>query len=231
MKDVLILAGGKGLRINEMTYITPKPLIKIKKKNLLFRIMKHYSSFQKFRFVILGGYKFDVLKKELKRKLYDNFNILLLNTGLNTETGSRIGMAKKFMDLKKNDFFLATYGDGLSDININKSIKFHLKKKKIATVSAVRPPARFGRIIFNNSKLVTSFEEKNKNNEGWINGGFFVFNNKIFSYINNNKNTALEKNVFEKLVKIQEVCAFRHKGFWQCCDNKKDYDYLSKIIN
>lgn len=229
MTDVLILAGGKGSRIFDLTSKKPKPLIKIRGKTLLWLILKHYSKFGNYRFLILGGYKFSILKKELKKKEYSNFNYILINTGLNTETGSRIKYVEKYLNYNKKNFFLATYGDGISDIDISQLEKHHIRKNRIATVTAVRPPARFGRLIIKKN-LVINFEEKNKRNEGWINGGFFVFNKKIFNFIpKKNTNIVLEQKPLENLVKLGQLNSYKHEGFWQCCDNRKDYEFLTKI--
>ena len=193
---VIILAGGFGTRISEYTKTIPKPMIKINKKPILHHIMDHYSKYGYKEFYIALGYKGEVIKKYFKNKKISNWKINLVETGKNTMTGGRL---KKFKKIVNNETFMITYGDGLSDININKLVKFHKKNNKIATLTAVRPPARFGAVKLKGNK-VSYFKEKSKLDEGWINGGFFVMEPAIFKYISGNK-TFLEK---EPLVNISK---------------------------
>ena len=220
---VIILAGGFGTRISEYTKTIPKPMIKIKNKPILHHIMDHYSKYGHKEFYIALGYKGSVIKKYFKNKKLHDWKINLVETGKDTMTGGRL---KKFNRFINNETFMATYGDGLSDVNINKLIKFHKKNKKIATLTAVRPPARFGAVKLNGNK-VSYFKEKSKLDEGWINGGFFVMEPSIFDYIAGNK-TFLEREPLVNISKKRELVAYRHQGFWQCMDTKRDKDLLEK---
>ena len=184
---IVILAGGKGTRLSEYTKIIPKPMVKINGKPILIRIIEHYQKYGFKEFIIALGYKGHLIKKYFKKK-QSYSNIKLINTGLKTMTGGRI---KRLYKLLKNETFMMTYGDGLSDINIKKLLNFHKKSKKLVTMSVVRPPARFGFVKLKRGK-VNYFKEKSKLDEGWINGGFFVVEPKFLKYISND-NTYLEK--------------------------------------
>tara|TARA_A100001015_G_scaffold319631_1_gene443124 strand:+ start:2442 stop:3134 length:693 start_codon:yes stop_codon:yes gene_type:complete len=221
---VVILAGGYGTRISEYSKTVPKPMIKIGGHPIIFHIMKHYSKYGFKDFIIALGYKGDVLKKFFKKKFYD-WNIQLINTGKNTMTGGRLKRLKKYLE---HETFMLTYGDGLSDVNLKSLLNFHKKNKKIMTLTAVRPPARFGAIKINNN-YVSYFKEKSKLDEGWINGGFFVIEPKFLKYIKNDK-TYLEREPLEKITKKKQLVAFKHHKFWQCMDTKRDKDYLEKIL-
>jgi len=220
---VVILAGGRGTRISEHTKLLPKPLIKIGKYPIILRIMMHYSKFGFNDFIIATGYKGNLVENFFKRKFF-NWNVSCIYTGLNTMTGGRIKKLKNFL----GERFLLTYGDGLSDVNIKKLIDFHIKNKNIATLTAVRPPARFGGLKILKSK-VTYFKEKSKLDEGWINGGFFVFERKIFRFIKNDK-SILERNTLENICNLNKLGAFRHYGFWQCMDTLRDKEVLDKMF-
>ena len=204
MKSI-ILAGGKGTRISELTKIIPKPMIKIGKKPILIHIIEHYSKFGKKDFYVALGYKSSVVQNYFKNfKKFDQPFIFLINkkkititlsfTGKNTLTGGRIKRMKKFIN--KDENFMFTYGDGVSNVNLRNLEKFHLKNKKIITVTAVRPPARFGEITIKNNR-VNTFKEKPQVTEGWINGGFFVANYKFFKFIKGDR-TILEREPLEK---------------------------------
>lgn len=220
----IILAGGFGTRISEYTHKVPKPMIKIGGVPLLTHIMRIYSSHGFNEFIIAAGYKKEFIKKYYcKSKEFKNLKII--DTGQKTMTGGRIKRLKKFIN-KDEDFFL-TYGDGLSNINLNKLLKFHLKHKKIATITAVRPPVRFGEMYIKNSR-VTSFKEKPEPKSSWINGGFFLLNYKVFDYIENDQ-TSFEKQPMEKLSSTRNLMAYKHLGFWKCMDNIGDKNYLEKI--
>ena len=220
---VIILAGGFGTRISEYTKIIPKPMIQIRKKPIIHRIMEHYSSYGHKEFFIALGYKGHVIKNYFKSKNLPKWKINLVETGKNTMTGGRL---KKFEKIMKNETFMLTYGDGLSNININKLINFHKKNKKIVTLAAVRPPARFGAVKLKGNK-VTYFKEKSTLDEGWINGGFFVMEPKIFQYIKDSK-TFLEKEPLVSISKKKQLVAFKHQGFWQCMDTIRDKVLLEK---
>ena len=222
---VVILAGGMGTRMSELTKTIPKPMVKIKKKPILIHIMEHYSSMGFDEFFIALGYKGHVIKKFFKKKNF-NWKVHLIDTGKNTMTGGRIKRLKKYL---KNERFFLTYGDGISNINIKKLLKFHKKHKKSVTLTAVRPPARFGSIKLKYNK-VKIFKEKSKLDEGWINGGFFVFEPDIFKYIKNDQ-TYLEREPLEIFSKKKQLMAFKHHGFWQCMDTKRDKKLIEKILD
>lgn len=221
---VVILAGGFGTRIAEYTKIIPKPMIEINKKPILIHIMEHYAKFGFDNFYIALGYKGNIIKKYFRKNKY-KWNINLINTGIKTMTGGRLKRLKKFIG---NNTFLMTYGDGISDVDIKKLIKFHNINKKLVTLTAVRPPARFGAIKLIGNK-VKIFKEKESTDEGWINGGFFVINPKFLKYIKDD-NTFLEKEPLEKLSNEKQLTAFKHNGFWQCMDTKRDKDKLEEIL-
>tara|TARA_B100001093_G_C26676435_1_gene948477 strand:+ start:332 stop:1021 length:690 start_codon:yes stop_codon:yes gene_type:complete len=219
---VIILAGGLGTRISEYTKTIPKPMIKINKIPLICHIMEHYKKFGFNEFYIAAGYKGKVIKDYFKKS---SNKIKIIDTGKNTMTGGRIKRLKKYL---KNETFLVTYGDGISNVNIDKLIKYHRKNKKLVTLTAVRPPARFGALKIKNGKVLY-FKEKSKLDESWINGGFFVMEPQFLKYLKND-GTYLERDPFEKACKQNQLNAFKHHGFWQCMDTKRDKDYLEKIL-
>tara|TARA_B100000242_G_C42902868_1_gene418715 strand:+ start:99 stop:788 length:690 start_codon:yes stop_codon:yes gene_type:complete len=221
---VVILAGGMGTRISEYTKTIPKPMIKVGNKPIIYHIMKHYSKYGYKNFYIALGYKGHVIKKYFRKKFFD-WNINLIETGKNTMTGGRL---KRLTKILGKDRFMMTYGDGLSNVNLNKLLKFHKRNKKQLTLTAVRPPARFGAIKITGSR-VNYFKEKSKLDEGWINGGFFVIEPEFLKTIKNNK-TYLEREPFENLAKKRQLSAFKHHGFWQCMDTKRDKDILDKLL-
>ena len=221
---VVILAGGMGTRISEYTKTIPKPMIKVGNKPIIYHIMKHYSKYGYKNFYIALGYKGHVIKKYFRKKFF-NWNINLIETGKNTMTGGRL---KRLTKILGKDRFMMTYGDGLSNVNLNKLLKFHKRNKKQLTLTAVRPPARFGAIKITGSR-VNYFKEKSKLDEGWINGGFFVIEPEFLKTIKNNK-TYLEREPFENLAKKRQLSAFKHHGFWQCMDTKRDKDILDKLL-
>ena len=233
---VIILAGGKGSRISEYTKKIPKPMIEIFGKTILEHIIQIYSKQLYKDFYILTGYKGNIIKKyfdkyKLEKNLYKLKNlehklkIHFIPTGTNTMTGGRI---KKLSKIIKDDNFMVTYGDGLADVNLKKLEKFHYQHKKIASVTAVRPMSRYG-ILDLNGNTVSSFKEKLKLNYGWISGGFFIFNKKIFKYLKS-KNTILEKSPLESLAKKRQLKAYKHKGFWYSIDTKRDKENLEVIL-
>ena len=212
---VIILAGGFGTRISEYTYRIPKPMVKINKIPILIHIMKHYSRYGYEDFIIALGYKSKVIKDYFKKNKFP-WKIKLVNTGLNTMTGGRLKRLKKFIGKKT---FMMTYGDGISNINIKKLINFHIKNKKMVSMTAVRPPARFGAIKLKGN-LVKYFKEKSRIDEGWINGGFFVMEPKFLKFIKND-NTFLEKEPLEKVSSLNQLYAYKHYDFWQCMDTSE----------
>ena len=221
---VVILAGGLGTRLSDYTHTIPKPLVKVAGKPIILHVMEHYSKYNFKDFYIALGYKGSVIKKFFKKNFYD-WNINLIETGQKTMTGGRLKRLKKYL---KNERFFMTYGDGISNVNIKKLLKFHLKNKKLITMTAVRPPGRFGALKLK-GKHVTYFKEKSKLDEGWINGGFFVIEPKFIDLIKND-NTFLERDPLEAVTKKKQLLAYRNDGFWQCVDTKRDKDYLEKIL-
>jgi len=221
---VVILAGGFGTRISEYTKTIPKPMITINKKPIIIHIMEHYAKYGFTDFYIALGYKGAVIKKYFINKK-SKWNVNLIETGLKTMTGGRLKRLKKLLG---NDTFLMTYGDGLSNVNLKNLLKFHKENKKMITLTAVRPPARFGAIKIKGNQVKT-FKEKDKMDEGWINGGFFVIEPKFLDLIKND-DTFLEKEPLEKATSKGQLSAFKHKGFWQCMDSKRDKDKLEKIF-
>ena len=221
---VVLLAGGFGTRLSEYTKTIPKPMIKVAGKPMLFHIMKLYARYGFKDFYVALGYKGEVIKKYFNKKFYD-WNINLIETGKNTMTGGRLKRLKKYIG---NETFMMTYGDGLSNINLKKLLKFHKKNKKLVTLTAVRPPARFGAIKIK-GKLVNFFKEKSKLDEGWINGGFFVMEPEFFEFIKND-NSYLEREPLETITKKKQLAAFKHTNFWQCMDTKRDKDKIDKIL-
>ena len=221
---VVILAGGFGSRISEYSKKIPKPMITVGDKPLLWHIMKTYSKHNFTDFIIALGYKGQIIKNYFKSKKF-GWNIQLVNTGANSMTGGRILRLKEFLT---DDRFMLTYGDGLANVNIKKLLNFHKKNKKIVTVTAVRPPARFGSLEIKNN-IATNFREKSSLDVGWINGGFFVMERKFLKYIKNDK-TILEREPLIKVSKQRQLAAFKHNTFWQCMDTKRDKDILEKIL-
>ena len=244
MKSV-ILAGGFGTRLGEITNIIPKPMVKIGSKPILFHIMKYISSFNHKDFYLALGYKSEVIIEYFLKfkqlhtdfsinmksgdiKTYSNldedWDVHLINTGLHSMTGGRVNRMKKFIG---NETFLLTYGDGLSNINLEELIKFHKSHKKLVTVTAVHPAARFGELDIINKK-VASFKEKPQTKKGWINGGYFIIEPEFFDYLDCDE-TILEQAPLERAANEGELMAFKHEGFWQCMDTKRDVDHLNKL--
>ena len=218
---VVILCGGLGSRLEEETKLIPKPMIKIGKLPIVQHIINYYKYFGFNDFILATGYKKEVLKKYYKNKK----NVRCIFTGKNTLTGGRILRLKKYF--KKNENFLLTYGDGLTSQNLNKLLKFHFRHKKIATLTSVKPPARFGEVFLKGNR-VSKFEEKPQLNSNWINGGFFVFNYKIFNFISGDQ-IMLEREPFKKLTKLNQLMAYKHYGFWQCMDTMRDKNILENM--
>jgi len=244
MKTV-ILAGGMGTRISEETIARPKPLIEIGGMPLLWHIMKIYSMHNIDDFIICCGYKGYMIKeffanyslhmsdvtinlKDEKIKIYqkysESWNITLIDTGLETMTGGRL---KRVKDHIGNETFCFTYGDGLSDINITNSIEFHKKQNTLATMAAVQPPGRFGKLNLRGEKI-SSFKEKIPGDGGWANGGFFVLEPGVFDYIENDF-TVWEKEPLEKLAVDNQLSAFKHDGFWHPIDTLRDKNYIEEL--
>ena len=242
---VVILAGGFGSRISEYTEAIPKPMIKIGDKPILYHIMNYYASYGHNEFIIALGYKSEIIKDyflnykvlnsdftinmsseqiTVHNKSSINWKITLVDTGSNAMTGGRLIKLKKFIG--KQDFML-TYGDGLSNVDLKKLLKFHKNHNKMVTVTAVRPSARFGELKIVNDK-VERFEEKPQISDGWINGGFFVMKSIFIDLIKDEK-TILERAPLEKVAIMNELNAYKHNDFWHCMDTKRDKDRLEEI--
>lgn len=243
---IVILAGGLGSRISEESLFKPKPLVEIGSKPILWHIMKIYSHYGFNEFVICCGYKgylikeyfanyslhttditVDVKKNSIliHKKKTEPWKVTLIDTGENSLTGDRIRIIKDYV----GEIFCLTYGDGLTSVNIKDLIKFHIKDKKLATVLAVKPAGRFGAIQLKNNN-VKKFLEKPQGDNSWINGGFFVLNKKIFKYIEE-KNSIWERKPLEKLVKDNQLNAFKYEGFWYAMDTIRDKIYLEDLWN
>ena len=244
---VVILAGGLGTRLSEETKLIPKPMVEIGSKPILWHIMKIYSYYGFNDFIILTGYKSHVIKDyfvnyyqqysditvdmlnnsvEIHRTQTEPWKVTMLYTGQNTMTGSRIKKAQKYIG---NEPFLLTYGDGVSDVNIVELIENHKKSNKIATITAVQPSGRFGALVIKDNNMITSFMEKPKGDESWINGGFFVCEPEVFDYIPNSDDVIFERTPLENLAKDCKLNAFKHNGFWYPMDTLKGKNDLTEM--
>jgi glucose-1-phosphate cytidylyltransferase len=237
MKAV-ILAGGLGTRLAEETEVRPKPMVEVGGHPILWHIMKIYAHHGIKEFFIALGYKGEVIKRyfldyyalngsmsvnlasgqtEMRENNCDDWLVHLIETGAETQTGGRV---KRLENLLSDTTFMVTYGDGVSNVDITKLLEFHRSHGKLATVTAVRPPARFGEIIFEGD-LVESFTEKPQVGTGWINGGFLVFEPEVFQYLRDDS-SVLERDALENLARDKQLVAYRHEGFWQCMDTLRD---------
>lgn len=247
MKAV-ILAGGYGTRISEESHLRPKPMIEIGGRPILWHIMKIYYHYGVDEFIICAGYKQNIIKEWfanyflhtsditfdfsrgnemiIHNRKAEKWKVTVVDTGLNTMTGGRIKRVKEFLD--RDEPFFMTYGDGVSDINIDELMKFHRKHGKMATLSAIKPESRFGVLDINRNKQIISFREKSNKDSEWINGGFMVLNPEIIDYITDD-NTVFEKEPLEKLAGMNELMCFEHIGFWQCMDTMRDKEKLEKL--
>jgi glucose-1-phosphate cytidylyltransferase len=244
---VVILAGGLGTRLAEETEIRPKPMIEIGGLPILWHIMKIYSQFKHNEFFIALGYKGELIKRffvdycalgpdmtisighgKVERHAHkaESWTVHLIDTGEETMTGGRL---KRLQPWLKDEPFMLTYGDGVADVNLTALLKFHRAHKKISTITAVRPPSRFGGLVFKGN-LISEFSEKPQVGEGWINGGFMVFQAGIFKYLKDDR-SILEIDGLEKLAAGGQLVAYKHAGFWQCMDTLRDKRFLEKIWN
>lgn len=242
---VVILAGGLGTRLTEETEVKPKPIVEIGRRPILWHIMKHYAHYGFKEFFIALGYKGEVIKRyfldyyslngsmtinlysgkvETHNKECEDWVVHLMDTGQDTNTGGRI---KRLEPWLKDDTFMVTYGDGVSDVDLHDLLRFHQSHGRIATVTAVRPPARFGGLIFDGD-LVANFTEKPQIGEGWINGGFLVFERAIFNYLEGDR-SSLEADALERLAADHQLAAYRHDRFWQCMDTLRDVRLLESL--
>lgn len=223
MKAV-ILAGGYGTRLAEETKIKPKPLVKIGSKPIIWHIIKIYSHYGIKDFIICLGYKGSLIKKELnKLNVNKEWNLKYVETGLKTMTGGRVKKIQNYVKGEKN--FCLSYGDGLSDVNIKKLINFHLKNKKIATLTAVKYKNPKGILLIDKKFKIKTIKEKPIE---FINGGFFILSSKIFKYLKNNE-SIFERDCLPKLTKIRQLLAYKHNGFWACMDTMREKKELNKI--
>ncbi|MBU0579727.1 MAG: glucose-1-phosphate cytidylyltransferase [Candidatus Margulisbacteria bacterium] len=245
---VLILAGGLGTRISEETEVRPKPMVEIGGKPILWHIMQHYSNFGFNDFVILLGYKGNIIKEyfahyflyqsdvtfdlknnsvEYHKNSAEPWKVTLVDTGVDTMTGGRIKRVKNFIT---GEPFMLTYGDGISDVDLNKLLKFHKKHGKLITMTTVQPEGRYGSLDLNANGQINSFIEKPKGDGAWINAGFFVCEPGILNYIKGDEDI-FEKAPLEKMVKDKKVFAYKHDGFWRCMDTLRDKVVLNQIWN
>jgi len=250
---VVIFAGGRGTRIEEESATKPKPMIEIGGKPILWHIMKTYSSYGLYDFIICLGYKGYMIKEYFQNLLLHNSDVLcdfgasstpiilgthniapwkvtLVDTGMDTNTSQRLKIAGKYIeDVSDNsENFMLTYGDGVADINLDNLLKFHLDQKRLATVTAVQPDGRFGALELSEADQVLSFIEKPKGDNSWINGGFFVLNKHVLDHIEDSDET-FEEGPLKRLSSMRELMAYKHHGFWHPLDTLRDMKYLNKL--
>lgn len=221
---VIILCGGRGTRLKEKTEIIPKPLVKIGGKPILWHIMKIYQTYGFSKFLLPIGYKGEKIKKYFNNNNREDWQVEIVDTGLDTETGTRLKKMEEFINAP---LFMLTYGDGVADVNLDKLLFVHRSQGKLATVTGVRPPARFGELQIEGS-MVVSFQEKPQASRGYINGGFFVMKRDVFRYIPINQNVSLEGNVLPVLAQNKQLSVFCHNGYWQCMDTLRDVEFLNQ---
>jgi glucose-1-phosphate cytidylyltransferase len=242
---VVILAGGLGTRLAEETEVRPKPMVEVGERPILWHILKSYAQPGLRDFYVALGYKGEVIKRYFldfhdlggdltidfargdiarRRSEHDDWTLHLMDTGLDTQTGGRL---KRLEPHLENETFMMTYGDGVSDVNIGALLAFHKSHGKAATITAVRPPARFGGLELDGER-VCSFEEKPQIGEGWINGGFLVFEPRVLALLKDDE-SSLERDALELLAQQDELRAFRHDGFWQCMDTLRDKRLLEHL--
>ena len=244
---VVILCGGLGTRLVEYTEVSPKPLVEVGGKPILWHIMKHYARHGFTEFFLALGYKGEQIKRyfldfyslnqdftvtlhdgavrSIDYKYCDPWKVHLVDTGQTTMTGGRL---KHLASLINHETFMMTYGDGVSDVDLDALLKFHQSNKGLVTLTAVRPPARFGALEFEGNQI-RHFKEKSFLHEGWINGGFFVIKSEALAYIK--EDVMWEHDPMEKLAEAGELYAYKHEGFWQCMDTARDLRYLESLWN
>jgi glucose-1-phosphate cytidylyltransferase len=244
---LIILAGGFGTRLGDITSLIPKPMVEIGGKPILWHIMKTYSYYGIKEFIICLGYKSDVIKEyflnyetrncdftiSLNDRSIDfhtthdelDWKVTLVDTGLDAQKGARLKKIERYLE---DDINLLTYGDGLANININTLIDFHIKVGRMVTISGVHPPARFGELNAEGD-ILASFEEKAQTSQGLINGGYMVFNKELLGYLSQEDNCDLEYGIFEKLAELGKIAVYKHEGYWACMDNERDVYNLNKL--
>lgn len=246
---VVILAGGRGTRISEESSIRPKPMVEIGGNPILWHIMKSYSYYGFNEFIICCGYKGHMIKEyfadyylhrsDITFDFTDNNNMIvhnnvaepwkvtLVDTGLNSQTGARIKKVQKYIG---DEQFMLTYGDGVSDVNIQDIVNYHNQHKKIATMTAIQPGGRFGVLDIGAEDSIRKFTEKSKEDGGWINAGFMVLNPEVFDYLDDSDDLVFERKPLETLAKQGELMAYKHNGFWQCMDTMRDQIILEGLV-
>lgn len=245
---VVIFAGGKGTRISEESHLKPKPMIEIGEKPILWHIMKLYEKYGYTDFILCLGYKGYAIKEyfvnyfshnaditielqnntvEVHNTKAENFKVTLVDTGIETMTAGRLQRVQKYI---QEDTFLLTYGDGVSDVNINELVAFHQSHGKLATMTAIIPDGRFGTMDIDDDGVVNTFKEKPKNDNHWINGGFFVLNKAVFNYLNHDMTDIMwEQEPLIKLTEDKQLMTYKHNGFWKCMDAMRDKEELEKM--
>lgn len=246
MVKVVILAGGMGTRLAEETEVRPKPMVEIGGRPIIWHIMQRYAHYGFNEFAVALGYKGDVIKRyfrdycalhgdmtvrtkdgevEVHERDAEDWTVHLIDTGLDVMTGGRV---KRLQPLLEGGTFLLTYGDGVADVDLRAVLERHREQGRIATITAVRPPARFGGLVFGEGGTVKEFTEKPQIGEGWINGGFMVFEPEVFRYLDGDQ-TILEAHVLERLAEEGQLAAYEHDGFWQCMDTMRDVKVLESL--
>ncbi|OFV70022.1 glucose-1-phosphate cytidylyltransferase [Acetobacterium wieringae] len=245
---VVILAGGLGTRISEESHLKPKPMIDIGEQPILWHIMKSYSYYGYNEFIICCGYKGHIIKKyfsdyylhrsditfdfstdntiTIHSNVAEPWKVTVVDTGLNTMTGGRVKRIEHYI---REESFMLTYGDGISDVNLNELERFHSDHGKIATITAIQPGGRFGIIDIDTGGVVTNFKEKKKEDGGWINGGFMVLKPEIFKLIDDDQ-TVFEEYPLEQCAHLSELVAYKHHGFWQCMDTLREKKMLEELV-
>lgn len=245
---VVLLAGGYGTRISEESHLKPKPMIEIGDQPILWHVMKSYSYYGYNEFIICAGYKQHVIKEyfadyylhrsdvtfdfssggemTVHNNIAEPWRVTIVDTGLNTMTGGRVKRIQKYVG---NEPFLLTYGDGVCDLDLHDLIAFHNRKKRVATITAIQPGGRFGKLEIDSDDGIRAFAEKQKEDGGWVNGGFMVFEPQIFDYLLDDT-TVLERAPLERLAAENQLCAYQYDGFWQCMDTLRDKQYLETLI-
>lgn len=247
---VVILAGGYGTRISEESHLKPKPMIEIGENPILWHIMKYYSFYGYNEFIICCGYKgykikdyfseyyyqhsdvtFDFTKGNevtIHNNIAEPWKVTVVDTGLDTQTGGRIKRIQKYLNQER---FMLTYGDGVSDVDLKELVEYHEKSGKIVTLTAIQPGNKFGVLDISEENDITKFEEKNKEDGGWINAGFMVIEPEVFDYLSDDADLNFEQKTLRIMAADGQLKAYRHHGFWQCMDTLRDKMYLEKLMH
>lgn len=247
--DVMILCGGLGTRLREETEFKPKPMVEVGGRPILWHIMKHYHAFGVRNFILCLGYKGDMIRdyfinyrrrnsdfavdfargsiEELSTDLDEDWRVVLAETGDDALTGTRIARALKYV---RGNRFMATYGDGVCDVDLTELVKHHERQSRLATVTAVHPSSRYGELAIRDG-MVGTFQEKPQVTDGWINGGFFVFEKSVFEGVDEAANPSLEQGVLERLAQDNQLAVYQHPGFWQCMDTYREMQLLNEMWN